>query len=620
MKSPSSFFITLLLFILWILPSIAQEVTILVDKRGFPRKKDCYAKIALSDSLGQPNPTTKAYNSPRDLYFTLTSEGDWQLDSKFFDESVSYFTVTQGVNNFKIIYRRPVTENSRIVRIVFALSRFIDVTAPFDFNIPVDGINQNATMKIPEILWPNYEKYQLQFKSAQTSAETGNIRKAFEDLNALLQSSDLAKYSFTPQIVEFRVKAYSDYFQKIVDQFNTIQIDQALSLKQRQANLSELITPYTILLDSLVIGNLAGSNEIELVKQTVEEKYQTLLNYLTNLAADIDKSNIIWLETAVPTDHRFRFMVECLYALARTQNLNQPWNSAAALPDSMYKRLENFQMRETYNSLTNVMKRNLAENKTLIPPLININLSAMMGTFKQPVITVIYMVAFYYQNQLDSSLYYLKAALQKSSDMALNEWLAEIDTGIKVKNANVSPEIKKLSDEGMALLSSGSFDGAAQKFQSADYIQPNSSLISYDYALLNLVKKDTLRAITYFERAISFDSTMTSIYRRLYNLYITQKDWNKASNALISALSVENTWEFNYFLAYCYMQMGDYYKAIGQIDAALLLNAKNYDQYILQGDAYKALSEFGRAREKYDQAKFLEPDRNEAYERLRILE
>ncbi len=620
MKSPSSFFIMLLLFILWILPSFSQEVTILVDKRGFPRKKECYAKITLSDSLGQPNPTNKAWNAPRDLYFVLTAEGDWQLDSKFFDENVSNFTITQGTNSFKIVYRRPVTENSKITRIVIALSRFIDVTLPFDFTISVDGITQNTAMKIPETLWPNYEKYQLQFKSAQTAAESGSIRQAFEDLNALLQTSDLAKYSFTPQIVEFRVKAYSDYFQKIVDQFNKTLLDTSLTLLQRRENLSQLIPKYNVLLDSVVIGSLAGSNEIEFTKLTIQEKYQTLLNYLANLAADIDKANIIWLETALPSDHRFRFMVECLYALARAQNLNSPWNSVAALPDSMYKRLDNFQMRETYNSLINVMKRNLTNSKTLIPPLININLSAMMGTFKQPVIKVIHMVAFYYEGRFDSSRYYLKLALQESSDMTLNEWLSEIDTGIKIKNSNVSMEIKKLSDEGMALLSSGNFDGAAQKFQSADYIQPNSSLIAYDYALLNLVKKDTLRAITYFERAISFDSTMTCIYRRLYNLYISQKDWDKAIKALISALSIENTWEFNYFLAYCYIQKGDYYKAIGQIDTALLLNARNYDQYILQGDAYKALGENSRAKEKYDQAKFIEPDRNEAYERLKTLE
>jgi len=620
MKHLTLIFITLLLYILWILPSYSQEVTILVDKRGFPRKKECYVKIAPSDSLGQVNPTNQAFNTPKDLYFSLTSDGDWQLDNKVLEEILPNFTISQGTNNYKIIYRRPVTENSKMTRIVFALSRFIDVTLPFDFNLSVDGVYQSATMKIPETLWPNFDKYQQQFISAQTAAESGNIRKAFDELNQLLQTQDLAKYSITPQVVEFRIKAYSDYFQRIIDQFNTIQLDTSLPLKQRYASLSSLLPLYSTLLDSVDISTVAGSNEIENLKQTVQEKQQTLLNYLTNLAADIDKANIIWLETASPSDHRFRFIVECLYSLCRAQKLNSPWIAFPPLPDSLNKNLDNFQMRETYKSLTNVMNHNLQEGRPLLPPLININLSALLGTFKQPVIKVIYMVSFYYEGQLDSSQYYLKSALQESSDITLNKWLSDIDSSIKIKNASVPPEIKRLSDEGMALLAAGDFEGAGQKFQSADYILPNSSLISYNNALLNLIKKDTLRAITYFERAISFDSSMTCIYRQLYNLYITQKDWDNAISTLKAALFVENTWEFNYFLAYCYMQKEDYNKAIAQIDAALFLNAKNYDQYILQGDAYKALGDNNSARQKYDQAKFIEPDRNEAYTRLKALE
>lgn len=602
------------------LESFAQEVTLLVDKRGLISKKDCFAKIAVCDSLGQTNPSHKVFYSTRDIYLVVTSEGDWQLDSKFIDEILPRFTFYQNVDAYKPLNRRAVIENSKIAKIVIAISRIIDVTQPFQVALTVDNANQMATFNVPVTLWPNYEKYLNEFKSAKTEDENGKILASFTSLSAILKYTDLQKYPFFSEITDYRIQIYSDYFQDIISEFNKIQIDQNLTAKQRRPLLENLLLKYSFLQDSLTYIQSPGSDKLDEIKQNAAEKQSVLLKYLDGLSADIDFENIEWLKNAAPDDHRFRFMVECLYALMRAQNIDSAWNSSAKLPDTTYADLDNFTLRETFESLMRVMDKNYKEGKPLFPPQIFYNISQLKGTYKQPIISVIQMTAYFYEKNMDFARNYLRLALSASSDMTLNQWLSGIAANIKFNNASIPPEIKKLSDDGMKLVFAGDFDGAMQKFQRADYISPNTSLIAYDMAVLNLVKNDTLKAITYFERALAFDSTMTEIYRRLYNLYITQKSWNNAIKVLETALHIEDAWEFRFFLAYCYMQKGAYNDAILQIDAALILNQKNYDQYILQGDAYKALGDKSKAIEKYSQAKFLEPDRNEAYERLRTVE
>jgi Flp pilus assembly protein TadD len=62
--------------------------------------------------------------------------------------------------------------------------------------------------------------------------------------------------------------------------------------------------------------------------------------------------------------------------------------------------------------------------------------------------------------------------------------------------------------------------------------------------------------------------------------------------------------------------VGDYHRAISVLDTAIALNQYNYDQYILQGDGYLKMGDKDIARQKYDHARMLDPNRDEAYRRL----
>jgi tetratricopeptide (TPR) repeat protein len=133
------------------------------------------------------------------------------------------------------------------------------------------------------------------------------------------------------------------------------------------------------------------------------------------------------------------------------------------------------------------------------------------------------------------------------------------------------------------------------------------------------LQRDTLRAITYFERCLKQDSTIVVAYRRLYNLFIIQNDWDNAIRVLENARRAENTWEFNFYLAHCLMLKGNYSEAILALDSAIALNPFNYYQFIFQGDAYLNNGDRVKAKELYERARDLDPNLNDAFDRLKNL-
>ena len=229
------------------------------------------------------------------------------------------------------------------------------------------------------------------------------------------------------------------------------------------------------------------------------------------------------------------------------------------------------------------------------------------------------MANYHYQNDLESVMYFLEKAFNGSCDTVLNDWLIPIKTSISAEKTAASADVQEISDRGNELLMNGQFEEALNEFKRAQTIAPNSSLIAFNIGIYHLLNDDTLRAISYFERALRFDSTMSVVYRRLYNLYITQDKWDDAINMLEITKSKDNTWEYNFFLAYCYTKVENYQKAIACFNEAIALNSKNYIQYIFLGDAYVNLGNRVVAKDQYEHAIQIDPDRPEAYERLERL-
>ena len=629
MKSKFSLGLLLIVFLFADICVYAVDVTLLVDRRGFPRKKDCYIRISLSDSKGQLNPSNEAFYQGEYLRFVITSEGGWKLDDDFLDDVLPNIVFEQGNQTYQIHNHEPAYDGKKITRILISVQKELDTSQPFTVSIARKDITGGAQLFLPQEMWRGYPQLMKEFETSKQLYEMGLHLGSFTQLTALLDNPQLSKFTFCEDAANLRNDVYSSFLQSIIGDFIKIRLDTMLRDEAELGALKDLRQKYIVLLDSMVFDTVKSSpflGKLVEIRTDAADRYDDLLSNIERIGTNLDYSKIQYLKNSGPEDHRFRLLIEALCALVRAQDFNRPWQGDAEPPDSILIRIEAFELAENLNALRRVIVINMNQDQVILPSPFVANIRSYIGSynidtvpFTQPYIAVIMMANHYYQGDLDSVEYYLDKAFNGSSDTALNDWLMPIKTGLSSEKSTASAELKEMSDKGMERLINGQFEEALKEFQRAEIIAPNSPLIAYDIGIYNLVMKDTLKAITYFERALQLDSTMSVVYRRLYNLYITQAKWDNAIKMLEFAKIQDNAWEYNFFLAFCYTKVENHRAAIGCLNEAAALNSKNYDQYILLGDAYLKLGNKNVAKEHYNHARQLDPDRPEAYERLERL-
>ena len=607
----------------------AVDVTLLVDRRGLVRKKDCYIRISLSDSKGQLNPSNEAFYQGEYLRFVITSKDGWRLDDNFVEDVLPNIIFEQGDQKYRIIRSNPSYEGNKITKIIVSINKKLDTSQLFTVSISHGDISSRAQFDLPQEMWQGYPQLLKEFETSKQTYEMGLHLGSFTQLTALLGNPQLTKFTFYEDVANLRRAAYSGYHQSIVDDFIKIRLDTTLTDESKLGQLEDLYQRYIILIDSMVFDTSVVSPDLEKlseIRADAVKRYNELLESIDRISINLDYSKIQCLKDSGPEDYRFRLLIEALYTAVRAQKIGSLWESDVKLPDSIVTRIEAFGLTENLNALKRIIANSMDQDKTLLPTPFIRNIRTHLDSynidavpFTQPYIAVILMANYHYQNDLESVMYFLEKAFNGSCDTVLNDWLIPIKTSISAEKTAASADVQEISDRGNELLMNGQFEEALNEFKRAQTIAPNSSLIAFNIGIYHLLNDDTLRAISYFERALRFDSTMSVVYRRLYNLYITQDKWDDAINMLEITKSKDNTWEYNFFLAYCYTKVENYQKAIACFNEAIALNSKNYIQYIFLGDAYVNLGNRVVAKDQYEHAIQIDPDRPEAYERLERL-
>ena len=611
--------------------SMAQQATLLVDKRGVFSKKDCYINISPTDSKGGLNPSDEAFHASDFFYFLLTSAGDWELNQNFIDEILPEITFAQANELYKIADYSAVYDGKDISEILAAVPKAIDVSRPFTVSIETKNVIHSVQFDLPESMWLGYSRLMNDFNTAEQTGELGLDLGAFKQLTMMFEDPELQKFSLFQKAADLRSDIYYRYHQVIVDDCIRIKRESTdTPAEQLYESLLGLKQRYITLLDSMLFDTTAQTPDLDKLKQTRNDavtKYNDLLNQIRQVRSQIDFSYIDFLQNAGPQDYRFRIFVEVLFTLVRIQDLDSTWDNTLNPPDSILNIIASLELSPNLDALRRVITNSLEENNALLPETFISNFRYYLGSFNksdvafnQPCIETIIMVNYYYAAEKDSAYYYLEKAFIGSTDIDLNDWLLKIKSKLHAEAVQGSAEVQAMSDKGLTLLNSGRFAEALTEFQRADIIAPNSPLIACDFGIYNLLMKDTLKAITYFERALQLDSTMSLGYRTLYKLYITQGEYKKAVEQLGKLLEKNHAWEYCFFLAYCQFKLGNYNESIELLNEATALNSKNYKQYLMLGDAYVGIGDKVSAKKYYDIARQIQPERPEAYEKLKELQ
>ncbi len=608
----------------------SAEVDILGDRRGVIKKRELFIKITLTDAAGKPGPSNEAVYGSDKLFFSISPVGEWEFDSGYLERLLPSMSFVQLNKVCRIQQQTPILEEDKIAWVLIQIPRIFDLTQPFTISIQLKGVEGEAQMQLPEQLWPDYTLLQSEFNLANMAKEANNPAVAFEKLTKMSENPNLPRLSFYKDVTEIRKKIFNDYFQAILSDFTRIRLDTTITTDTKLSSLNQLMTRFDVLLDTMRFDSLAQTPDAASLKEmraTAKNNRDQLRDFINNTSQAYDMSLVDWMETAGAHDYRLWLMVKSVYAIFKGQRIGGEWNINVDIPDSITQKLEMVNLSKNLAAMKRIIECNRAKGGNLLPDRMIRNLRGFVGAFNnekanvtQPYVEAVLMADFFFKGKLDSTVVYLDKAIAASCDLDMNEWLSQIEALVKPGKVVDPQPVKELSEEGRRLLENGDLEGAMEKFQHVELMAPNSPINLYHLGLYNLLKKDTLKAITYFEKAIAADSSLSIVYRKLGGLYISGKQWEKAATLFDKAKRSSNTWEFNYFLAVSHYQLGDYLKAIESLQQAVNLNGKNYFQYILFGDVYQKSGNAAGAKLQYDHARQLEPDRPEAYERINALE
>ncbi len=130
-------------------------------------------------------------------------------------------------------------------------------------------------------------------------------------------------------------------------------------------------------------------------------------------------------------------------------------------------------------------------------------------------------------------------------------------------------------------------------------------------------KGNSTGAISYYEQALSCESTESSIYSNLGNAYALQNDYDKASDYLIQAhdLSPADP-KIISNLAYMQLQLKNYNTAILLLDKIIPLTPQNYFNYDLLGQAYEKKEMYPEALSAYQTSLSINSTYSDGWKRL----
>ena len=626
MKNPRFIFIlAILLSIFLVGEAVATEARLMVGKKGMFAKKDIYLRIVFSDSHKSLEPTNQSANSGDYYYFLFMSAGDWKLDQDFLENKLPGITFQQDDAVFQIARSDPVFKDNKISQIHISVGKELDISQDFSVHFKDKDTQSKVDFSIPEDIWPGYTRYYGALVEGQSLLNNEKRIEAFRILDEVLLEADAKKFSFYDDMLRKRAESYSSFYNEIREDFTEIAQDPSLSPQDVLDAHLALDEHYKLFFDSLVVDSARFEADPELLTtyNYAIEGWDILKKNIDNEKRSLDYSMVESLVNGGWKDFEYKLLLDGLFWLARSQDLNLPWDAFAPLPDTVQYHLDYFQstnqLADKMEAMRRITDRNYKENKPIIPDDIVSNLIRNADSCSVPKAEAILAVDYYYREEPDMARSYVTRAMKISGDIELNTWLSDMETLILFQQSDSHPKVLELLNDGSSHLRQGKLDKAFLLFQQAEIMAPQLPVTAYNIGLYHLINGDTIKAITYFRRSIDFDSTFTSSYRKLYLLNISIKDWAEAISVLKKALNSADYWEYNYYLAYCCMETDKLDEAFNYIEKAVQINPGNYFNYILKGDIYLFRSDYGEAKASYNHATRIDPNNQIAYDRLEQL-
>ncbi len=613
--------------------SFAQTTDILlkVGKSGglFGGGKPRYVRIALSTKSMDVDLNSVNVNEGNYYFFICRSTKAWRMDTKFAQNELPRLTLRQSERNFKIEYKSNLTREGDSTAILIGFSKELNLDAPLQFRFRhKEGID-SADLMIPEQLWPGYDQYSESYQRGNRALESGQHKQAIRAYDAMLLGPGSAVFSFHGDAVRNRTRSFAEILDQGLDEFSKLTSDEETQLRDKIHETERLLRNVTFVFDSLMNPSAdlsVDAGAINILFELARDARERMENLLGVYRNQLDEENIRWIIEGAVTGvapFKYVYMIETL-AHAFT-SLDFENATAAPLVPSLSAELEDrlvkFNLTESYETFIRRCNLLWKTKRRLFPEGFLESVKRDSAQYVQPYYFILKSISDFYHGNLTECRESIHQALISCFDLQLSGRLDEVRQLTLLHESSVTPQARKLLEEGKMLEEQGNPDGALEKYKTALLIAPD-----FAHAALALGKfydkaGDPYRANNYFGIVLTEDPQNLLAIRHSYRNYIRRGNFNPMIKLLVNALANGNEyWEIFYHLGYAYNATSQFGDAIDQYRMALELNPNSYDANLQVGLAFQNLKNFPKAREYYTKALQLNPEDQTAIEFMKKLD
>jgi tetratricopeptide (TPR) repeat protein len=291
------------------------------------------------------------------------------------------------------------------------------------------------------------------------------------------------------------------------------------------------------------------------------------------------------------------------------------------LTEDLQTALTKYNIGEPYESFVRVCSDRFQRRLPIFPGDFLANLRRDTSAFALPYYSMLKSIDNFYKKDFISSKNELRDVFRSCDNPDLLPRFHQLRILLDIKLALVPPVVISQLQEAKKSELSNDESGTLDHYKQAMSIAPTFAYPAYALAEYYLNAGFAIRAIPFFEKAYQIDRTFLPAYREEYRFYQKSGSYKPMIQILTQALQNGNDfWEINYNLGAGYMGDGDPVNAAKSFEHALALNPKSYQTTVQLGLAQQTLKNYPKAREYFNKAIELEPERPEAVDYLKNLD
>ena len=606
-------------------PSVQLKVR---ESRLFGLRSERSVTVELANETRALPLTSENVNSGPYIYFIVRPVGGWRIDADFVTEELPKLTLDQNGDTLLIEWQGEILSDSGRTSVLLGFSKELRLQEPFLVRFALNGETSQTDYTVPSRLWPGYATLMEAFQNGGEAVEARQFREAIAIYEQALKNDSLQIFPRYPDLVEQRTLAFDRYGSSVETSILDTLAEGKLGLKAKVLQIDRCKPAFQYIVDSLPNPSLGAQPSDRAVKSVVDRASAFLAQLgalRDSLQETLDEQNVRWIIDGSATGRNgylFQYMVETLaYALS---SLDFADTTASVLkttvPPAMQARLAKYGLTESFETFIRQCSERREIHDPLLPREFLNNLRGDSASFPLPFGTMLDAVNEYYAGDLSGARTDIFGIFRTCYVPELSARFDRMRIMIKLRQRGWPSALMKTLAEANAAEQTGNARLALERYRDATRMAPDLAYPAFALGKFFERSRDSIRAMTFFERAYQLDSLYLSAYREAANLCQKGQNFKLMIEVLMHALGRGNDyWETNYDLGIAFVGDGNIPAAISHFERALSLNPDSYETNIQLGLAHQTAKDYQKARDCFNQAINIDPVRQEAVDCLEKL-